>query len=155
MIVSIDVEDTGWAAIPGLEAQAHAAIAAALKAGGESGDNVAVALLLTGDDEIAILNHDWRGKKGPTNVLSFPAGGLPLPPGEARPLGDIVLAYGTVAREAGEQGKTLPQHAIHLIVHGVLHLLGQDHLKSDEADAMEDLERRILSQLGIADPYER
>lgn len=155
MTVTIDVEDRGWEAIPGLDAGARAALATALQIAGIVDDDIEVSLVFTGDAEIAALNKAWRGKDGPTNVLSFPADEFPVPAGEARPLGDIVLACGTVAREAAEQGKTLPHHAIHLIVHGLLHLLGHDHMEPAEADAMEDLERRILSQLGIADPYER
>jgi len=78
-----------------------------------------------------------------------------VPEGEPTPLGDIVLGFGTVAREAEEQGKPLPHHATHLIVHAILHLLGHDHETEAGADAMEALERLILKQLGIADPYER
>ena len=154
MTLTVDADDAGWDAIPGLEERARAAVDAALQATGLAGDCVEVALLFTGDAEIAVLNQEWRGKSGPANVLSFPADEFPAPRGEAKPLGDIVLAYGTVAREAGEQGKALLDHTIHLIIHGVLHLLGHDHLESGEAEAMEDLERRILSQFGIADPYE-
>lgn len=154
MIVAIDIEDENWAAITDLDNAARGAVSAALRAAGAD-DAVEVALLFTGDTDIAALNREWRGKDGPTNVLSFPAEDFPLPPGEAKPLGDVVLAHGTVAREAAEQGKTLRDHAIHLIVHGTLHLLGHDHMEPDEADAMEDLERRILSGIGIADPYER
>jgi probable rRNA maturation factor len=155
MNLAIDVEDEGWTALPDLEHDAGAALSAALRAAGVASDDVDVALLFTSDDAIATLNAAWRGKPGPTNVLSFPAEEFPVPAGEAMPLGDIALAYGTVVREAVEQGKTLRDHTMHLIVHGLLHLLGHDHMAPAEADAMEDLERRILSQLGIADPYER
>ena len=91
-----------------------------------------------------------------TNVLSFPAPeDMPLPPGEPRPLGDIVLASGVVCREAEDQRKTLHDHAAHLIIHGVLHLLGHDHDDENEAAAMEQLEIGILKGLGISNPYER
>jgi probable rRNA maturation factor len=80
---------------------------------------------------------------------------MPLPEDEIRPLGDIVLAFGVSAREAEDQGKTLQDHAAHLIVHGTLHLLGYDHETDAEADAMERLETGILNGLGIRDPYER
>ena len=118
-----------------------------------------VAILLTGDDEVRALNSTWRGKYTPTNVLSFPAGvGSDLPQQEEVsdapvPVGDVVLGFQTVAREAKEQGIALGDHACHLTVHGVLHLLGLDHDTPEEAEEMEALERRALAQLGIADPY--
>ena len=104
---------------------------------------------------MAAINAEWRGKDKPTNVLSFPAPrDIPIPAGESRPLGDIVLAYGVIAREAEEQGKTLRAHVAHLMVHGTLHLLGYDHETDVEAEEMEALETSILKGLGITDPYE-
>ncbi len=156
MTVSIATDDGGWDAIPDLAELARRAADAALAAAYSGPRPVSLAILFTGDAAIARLNRQWRGKAKPTNVLSFPApAGLPVPRGEPTPLGDIVLAFGTVAREAGEQGKPLPHHATHLIVHGVLHLLGHDHQTGAGADNMEALECLILKQLGIADPYER
>ena len=115
-----------------------------------------VALLFTDDQAIAEINAEWRGKNAPTNVLSFPApADMPVPAGETRPLGDVVLAYGVVAREAADQGKTLRDHTTHLILHGVLHLLGYDHEDDEEAEEMERLEAGILKGLGISNPYER
>ena len=96
------------------------------------------------------LNSQWRGKDAPTNVLSFPAGDAP---GEPGPLGDIVIAYETAAKEAEEATMPFGDHVSHLVVHGVLHLLGFDHMQDDEAERMEQLERRGLASLGIADPY--
>lgn len=154
MNLSIEVEDDGWRMLPGLEDNARAAVAKALAMADAGADDAEIALLFTGDDEIAALNQAWRGKAGATNVLSFPADDFPVPAGEAKPLGDIVLAFGTVTREAAEQGKTLHDHTMHLIVHGLLHLLGHDHMEPGEADAMEDLECRILKELGISNPYE-
>lgn len=153
MIVSIAVDDSGWDRFPGLEDMTRAAIAAAAK--GIADENIEVAILFTGDDAVAKLNTEWRGKPSPTNVLSFPAEDFPVPAGEARPLGDIVLAAGVVTREAALQGKTLPHHATHLIIHGFLHLLGYDHQDEGEAHEMETLEVAILKGLGISDPYER
>ncbi len=102
-------------------------------------------------DEGQALNRDYRGKDYATNVLSFPA---ELPPGLKLPLlGDLVLCAPVVAREAAEQGKPLAAHYAHLTVHGVLHLLGYDHMAEAEAERMEAEERRILAGLGIADPY--
>ena len=114
-----------------------------------------MAVLLTDDDEIAAINAQWRGKNKPTNVLSFPTpDDLPVPDGELRPLGDLVLAHGVITGEAADQGKALRDHTAHLIVHGTLHLLGYEHESDDEAEEMEALETRILMGLGIADPYE-
>jgi probable rRNA maturation factor len=102
-------------------------------------------------DEGRTLNRDYRGKDYATNVLSFEA---ELPPGLALPLiGDIVICAPVVAREAAEQGKPPRDHWAHLTVHGVLHLLGYDHLEEAEAEAMEALETRVLARLGIPDPY--
>ena len=103
------------------------------------------------EDEGRQLNHRYRGKEGATNVLSFPA---EAPPGyDWNHLGDLVICAPVVAREATEQGKAPADHWAHLVVHGVLHLLGHDHRDDDEAEAMEALEVRVLSGLGVADPY--
>jgi len=155
MSLAIDVDDAAWDAVPGLEALTQKAAAAAFAALGKDETHFDISILFTGDAAIAALNREWRGKDYATNVLSFPAEAMPMPAGEARPLGDIVLAAGVVAREAAEQGKTLPDHASHLIVHGLLHLLGFDHETGDEAEAMERLEAAILKGLDISDPYER
>ncbi|SDU18403.1 rRNA maturation RNase YbeY [Halopseudomonas salegens] len=102
-------------------------------------------------DESRALNHAYRGKDAPTNVLSFPA---ELPPELEIPLlGDLVICVPVVDREAGEQGKTAEQHWAHMVIHGCLHLLGHDHTDDVEADLMESLERQLLSELGIPDPY--
>ena len=154
MTVSIEVEDESWLALAGLDALAQKAVEAAL-AGASVKEPGEVALLFTDDSAIAEINAEWRGKDKPTNVLSFPAPDMPVPEGEAQHLGDIVLAHGVIAREAAEQGKTLHDHTAHLIVHGVLHLLGYDHETDAEAEEMERLEAAILNGLGIADPYER
>jgi probable rRNA maturation factor len=155
MTVSIEVEDEAWLALPGLEALARECVEAALAGAGEDAPDCEIALLFTSDDAIAEINAEWRGKAKPTNVLSFPAPeDMPVPDGEPRPLGDIVLAHGVIARESAEQGKTLRDHTAHLIVHGVLHLLGFDHETEEEAHEMERLETDILKGLGIADPYE-
>ena len=111
-----------------------------------------IAILLTDDAEMQELNQTWRGKDAPTNVLSFSAGDGA---GEDGAVGDVVIAYETTQREAEETGITLSDHTGHLVVHGVLHLLGFDHLNDVEAEKMEDLERKALASLGIADPYER
>ena len=155
MIVSVDVEDAGWEAIPALEQLTRDALAAAALAARADVAASEVNVLFTGDASIAEINREWRGKDGATNVLSFPADDFPVPAGEAKPLGDIVLALGVIASEAAEQEKPLPHHATHLIVHGFLHLLGYDHADDAEAAAMERLETDILKGLGIPGPYER
>lgn len=142
-MIDIEVEDPAWsAALPEPEAVVLPAAEAALDARG------GVTILLTDDDSVAALNERFRGKAGPTNVLSFPA-----PDNPEDQLGDIALAYGVCAREAAEQGKPLAHHLQHLVAHGVLHLLGYDHLTEAEAEEMEALERRILAGLGVPDPY--
>ena len=112
-----------------------------------------VSLLFTDDKTIRGINAEWRGKDKPTNVLSFPA--FPLKPGMApkRLLGDIVLAFDTVAREASAESKPFEHHLSHLIAHGLLHLFGHDHEADSDAEVMEALERKILARLAIPDPY--
>lgn len=156
MTVSIEVEDEAWLALSGLESLAQGAVIAALAAEDIDWDGCEVAVLFTDDGSMAAINAEWRGKDRPTNVLSFPApGDMPIPDGERRLLGDLVLAHGVIRREAEEQGKSLRDHTAHLIVHGTLHLLGYDHENDAEAEEMEALEASILKGLGIADPYER
>ena len=118
-----------------------------------------ISVRLTDDAEVHALNRQYRQKDKPTNVLSFPMVQDDLletladsDDGEVL-LGDIILARGVCEREAAEKGVTTQEHATHLIVHGTLHIVGYDHIADDEAEAMEDIERAALSQLGIADPY--
>lgn len=103
------------------------------------------------DEEVRALNAQFRGKDKPTNVLSFPAG--EVPEGEPQPLGDIILARETVVREAAEQGKSVSDHTCHLILHGMLHLLGYDHGTDADAEEMEAVERDVLAALDVVDPY--
>ena len=155
MTVSVEVEDQAWQALPGIDELARSAVIAALADTGHADPECDIAVLFTSDDEIAAINAEWRGKDKPTNVLSFPTPeDMPVPAGEPRSLGDLVLAHGVIAREAVEQGKSLHDHTTHLIVHGTLHLLGFDHETDAEAEEMEALETRILKGLGISNPYE-
>lgn len=115
-----------------------------------------LSIRLTDDAELQTLNRDYRNQNKPTNVLSFAAldhDGPDLMAGAPLFLGDIAIAAETVAREASEQDKSLLDHLRHMIVHGVLHLLGFDHERDDEAEEMEELERHILANQGVADPY--
>ena len=143
-MIEIEVEADDWTfALADVEAVVERAAGAAL--GAVEGD---VVVLLTDDAAVRDLNARFRDRDRPTNVLSFPA-----PESAAPHLGDIVLAYGVCAAEAETQGKTLADHLSHLVVHGVLHLLGRDHVNDAEAEEMEAEERDILARIGIADPY--
>ncbi len=112
-----------------------------------------VGVTFTDDESIRALNRQWRGQDKPTNVLSFPAFPDPAPDRIPPMLGDIVLAFETLRREAALDEKPFDHHLTHLLVHGLLHLLGYDHETDDDADHMEAAERRVLARLGIADPY--
>ena len=129
-------------------------VLAALSGAGRRFDSE-VAIQLVDAAEGQAMNRQYRGKDYATNVLSFPAD---LPEGlpedfDFPQLGDLAICVPVVAREAAEQGKALNDHYAHLTVHGVLHLLGFDHIEDEEAEEMEALERQILASLGIADPY--
>ena len=144
--ISIIMEDTAWRrAGANLATQLRRAARHVLSSA-DASVSPKLTVLLTGDDRVRALNREHRGKDKPTNVLSFTSR-------DSGYLGDIAIAYGVTAREADESGKPLANHAIHLAVHGVLHLLGYDHEKPREAEAMEALETAILAELGIADPY--
>jgi len=146
-LIEIEVEAADWTdALPDAEELALAAADATLASEGAVGEGVS--LLLTGDQAVRDLNRRFRRQDKPTNVLSFPA-----PQNPERFLGDVALAYGVCAREAAEQGKPLAHHLQHLVAHGVLHLLGYDHLSDPEAEEMEALERQVLAGLGVPDPY--
>ena len=138
--ITLVVEDPGWRRHRGLQTRLKQAADTAARAMKLRGD---ITILLAGDVRLKRLNTEFRGLAKPTNVLSFPATGG----------GDIAIAHGVVAREAKEQGKRFGDHAIHLTVHGVLHLAGHDHIKPKDAQVMEPLEVKILKRLGIADPY--
>lgn len=120
---------------------------------GEGWMGAEVSIVLADDALLRELNGKWRGIDKPTNVLAFAAESGETPPGAPRLLGDVVIAFETVAREAEAQGKPLAHHLRHLIVHGVLHLLGWDHEDPIEAERMEAFEVAILQHLGVPDPY--
>jgi probable rRNA maturation factor len=145
-----------WRAEPDAETVIHRAIATAAEMVDADIGETELAIMLTDDAGIRTLNSNWRGIDKPTNVLSFPAlqpSGPRGPDDAPRMLGDIAIAYETTRSEADEEQKPFDHHLSHLVVHGFLHLIGYDHEKDDDAEAMEALEREILSQLGIPDPY--
>ncbi len=153
--IDIDGWPSGeWAALAERALSATAQVEPAI-----ANPRLSTSLLLTSDEEVHALNREWRGKDKPTNVLSFPMlereDLLALAQdGPPEMLGDLALAYETCEREAAEKGIALGDHAAHLIVHGLLHLAGHDHVESDaQAEAMEALEIAALAKLGIADPY--
>jgi probable rRNA maturation factor len=153
-VIDLDVmvEAGDWSRLEGAEALAQRAAEAAVAVAEETDEDFEVSVMLADDAQIQELNRTWRGKDKPTNVLSFPA---PDQPGAEGPrhLGDIALAYETLVRESEEESKALADHFAHLIVHGILHLLGYDHEDEAEAETMEALEVKALATLGIADPY--
>ena len=146
--ILVVVDDPGWRKIRGLLPRLKRAAAAAEKAAKFRGRS-SFTVLLASDTTLRSLNRDFRGKDKPTNVLSFPA-----PKNGENYRGDVALALGVTRREAKASGKTLGDHAAHLVVHGVLHLAGYDHIRVRDAKIMEKLEIEILARMGISNPYE-
>lgn len=154
--VTIDVIERAAAwrrRLPDAPAICREAATAALARAARRLPGAELSIVLADDVLIAKLNRTYRGIATPTNVLSFASAAPPRRNTPLRLLGDVVLAYGTIAREARDQGKSLADHMAHLVVHGVLHLLGFDHVRDAEARRMEALEVAILAGLGVADPY--
>jgi probable rRNA maturation factor len=169
--IDIMVDSPLWKAQRGVKAVLQRAIGEAAAMAATSGGELAI--VLTDDSAIRALNRVWRGKDQPTNVLSFPANAPPQslprkpgrvgvgaasrragePQGRVRLLGDIVIAYETMAREAMAEGRPFQHHLAHLAVHGFLHLVGHDHAADAEADAMEALEIAVLARLDVPNPY--
>lgn len=152
--IDIRIDASAWPA----EAELRAAVGRAITAAAREAklawpQSAELSLLFTDDRKMAEINGEWRAKPFATNILSFP--GSDISPGEPANamIGDLVLAYETVEREAREQEKPFAHHLQHLLVHGFLHLFGYDHQTPEEAEAMEALERSILKNLGIGDPY--
>lgn len=153
--LDIAIADEGWhealeAAPETFCQQAAEAVLQALDIRGP----VEISIVLDNDAHVAALNEQYRNRHGPTNVLSFPGeDAAAARPGQAAMIGDIVIARQTLLREAAAQNKMVRQHFMHLLVHGILHLLGYDHQNEAEAREMEGLETRILAGLNIPDPY--
>lgn len=144
--IQLVVEEAAWRGHRGLLPRLTAAAEAARKASKLPAKS-RFTILLAGNARLKSLNHEFRGKNKPTNVLSFPSD-------EKDYRGDIALAYGVTKAEASAAKKKFADHAAHLVVHGVLHLAGYDHERERDAKMMEPLEVKILAKLGVADPYE-
>ena len=140
--ITLVVEDQNWRSHRGLQAKLLRAADSARQSARLKGG---FSILLADNKKLRALNRDFRGKDKATNVLSFPS------QGDYR--GDIAIAYGVTKKEAKTTGKTFADHATHLVVHGVLHLIGYDHMTDEDAERMEHLETAILASLAIADPY--
>ena len=163
MLVDVIIEDDRWqaAGLEGLAKDAAQATIAHLGLVPSMGDAFECSLLACNDERIAVLNGDFRDKPTPTNVLSWPSeeraadipGATPAQPTDPE-LGDIAIAYETCRNEAEAQDKKFPAHIRHLLVHGMLHLLGYDHISDKDAALMEGLEVEILGKMGISNPYE-
>jgi probable rRNA maturation factor len=164
-LVDTVIEDDRWEAF-GLEALADRAVRATLDELDLPAAGFALCLMGCDDARIRELNGDFRGKAKPTNVLSWPSdergaaeeGGSPDEPEPGTPddpesLGDIAISYDTCAAEADAAGKPMADHVTHLVVHGLLHLLGYDHVRDGDAAVMEAIEVRTLARLGLSDPY--
>jgi probable rRNA maturation factor len=158
--IDVAVRDLAWLrALPDIEDLTRTAASRALTMAGDklpAGGEVEISLVLADDATVRELNRDYRTKDEPTNVLSFSAMDTlesAYRAGQPWILGDVVLARQTVLAEAAAQDKATGDHLAHLVIHGVLHLLGHDHQESRDARTMEGLERTILASLGIADPY--
>jgi probable rRNA maturation factor len=145
--ITLLILDTKWRNARGLGARLKHAAAEALSQGGGEAD-AALTILLTTDQHMRKLNLSFRGEEGATNVLSFPSS-----MGAKGYLGDIAIGYGMTTKEAKSAGKDIIDHATHLAVHGVLHLLGFDHGTARQAKIMEPLETKILKVLNVANPY--
>jgi probable rRNA maturation factor len=153
MEIDFHLDDDAWLALPEREVLAERATRAVFEVLEAPEPEAELSLVFTSDSAMAELNRVWRGKARPTNVLSFPAAVGPRA-GPPALLGDIVLAAGVVSAEARAQAKPLANHTAHLIIHGVLHLLGHDHGDDAQAEAMERLEAQVMARLGLPDPYE-
>ena len=149
----IEQDSALWEQLIDAEAIAERALEAAVEMAGLTLlDGAELGILLSDDEHVKSVNQEWRGIDKPTNVLSFPAV-EPTKLARAPFLGDIIIAYETVEREAKAEGKAFADHYAHLVVHGFLHLLGFDHIEEADAERMEALEIAILSSLDIPDPY--
>jgi probable rRNA maturation factor len=154
-VLTLDIvhDFDGWSALPDIEPLITAAVAALQAEVALGVAQASATILLTSDADVRALNAKWRGIDHATNVLSFPAAAAPGDLEQIDVLGDIALACETVLREAAEQGTKPAHHLQHLVVHGLLHLLGYDHEEPDDATEMEALEIDILTRIDVPNPY--
>lgn len=164
MEIDILIEDDRWESLD-LDALVENALAATFLHLGIDAEAAEISILACDDTRIATLNSDFRSKPVATNILSWPAlslapeaaGGTPFPalpgPDGNLTLGDIAIAYDTCVREAADLHKSMAEHVMHLVVHGMLHLLGYDHIRDPDATLMQRIETEILGKLGLDDPY--
>ena len=153
-VIDIAIDDVRWNEVQELGDLARRAVGCALGSAENAQERgPEVSLVFTNDAAIAVLNEQYRGKPSATNVLSFPSG-APLTQGADVLLGDVVVSFETINSESQAQGKSFENHLCHLIVHGVLHLLGYDHQTDSCAASMEALEISALAQIGVPNPYE-
>lgn len=167
IVVSLSIEDENWRKAP-LEMQLEDFIEAHIKTAIytveipvlEQAELIDVSIVLLNDDMIQTINAEYRGYDKPTNVLSFPQLSVEdlksssLQVNDFLPLGDILISYEAIVREAQEQNKDFDAHLAHMLIHGALHLLGYDHINDDDANEMEHLETHIMTGLGYPEPYE-
>jgi len=158
LTIDITTEDENWVKLlPDSQNMVNKIVKSVLSRFEIKADEIELSVVLANDDFIQELNRDYRGKDRATNVLSFPSEELvPFEYGDLPPyfvMGDIILAVETVKAEAIDQEKSFHDHFVHLMTHGILHLLGFDHIKNDEAEQMEGLEAEILAILGVDNPY--
>ena len=151
--LDLRIDADGWKQFDDLEEIIRKSFNAALESVDLLPTTASATIILSDNSAIEKLNRQWRDKDTATNILSFPA-----PDGEKTEtgldyLGDMILAYDVVNKEALQQSKALETHLCHLVIHGALHLLGYDHIADDEADKMEDLERTAMTALKLPDPY--
>ncbi|HIP23176.1 MAG TPA: rRNA maturation RNase YbeY [Rhodobacteraceae bacterium] len=149
-MIEVILEDDRWEAV-GLEALCGPAERVALAVTRRVPDGFEIALMGCDDARIAALNKDFRGKETATNVLSWPRS--KTPPIAGGELGDIAIAFETCQQEAKEKGISVHDHVTHLVIHGILHLLGYDHILDQDAEEMEALEIKALAKLGVSNPY--
>ncbi|NQZ14162.1 MAG: rRNA maturation RNase YbeY [Alphaproteobacteria bacterium] len=156
--IDISLQDPMWETIPGIEALVHKAVETTISSAHLPrevvGKHLEISIVLANDDLVHILNKEYRDKDQSTNVLTFASIDSDEPQiGDEYNLGDVILSFQTLEREAQEQDKFMNDHFFHLLVHGTLHILGYDHIEEDDANTMETLEIRILEKLGIQNPY--
>lgn len=149
-MIEVILEDDRWEAV-GLLTLCEPAERVALEVTGRAPEGFEIALMGCDDARIAVLNMSFRGKETATNVLSWPAS--EAPPMAGGELGDIAIAFDTCQREAANKGISIQNHVTHLVIHGILHLLGYDHISDADAEEMEALEIKALAKLGISNPY--